>query len=81
MPALMNRFLSFFVRCWHMKRGRLITLRPETKRTGAAVITGTYSVCLTCGKEFPYDWNSMRSVKAQRGRHKDRIAEILRKSA
>jgi hypothetical protein len=63
---MMNRFFSIFLRCWHVNRGPLITLRPETKRSGAAAITGTYSVCLTCGKEFAYDWNAMRDVKGQR---------------
>lgn len=66
MAALMKRFLSLFVRCWHVNRGPLITLRPETKKTGAAAITGTYFVCLSCGKEFPYDWDQMRTVKVQR---------------
>ena len=66
MAALMNRFVSFFVRCWHVNRGPLITLRPETKRTGAAAVTGTYFVCLSCGKEFAYDWDEMRTVKARR---------------
>jgi hypothetical protein len=23
-------------------------------------ITGTYVVCLDCGREFPYDWREMR---------------------
>lgn len=66
MAALMTRFLSLFVRCWHVNRGPLITLRPETKKTGAAAISGTYFVCLSCGKEFPYDWDQMRTVKVQR---------------
>ncbi len=25
-------------------------------------MTGTYVVCLDCGKEFPYDWQEMRVV-------------------
>jgi hypothetical protein len=66
MAGLMNRFVSLFVRCWHGNRGPLITLRPETIRTGAAAVTGTYSVCLSCGKEFPYDWNEMRAVRTHR---------------
>jgi hypothetical protein len=24
--------------------------------------SGTYVVCLDCGKEFPYDWQQMRVV-------------------
>lgn len=26
--------------------------------------TGTYIVCLDCGKEFAYDWKQMRVVSA-----------------
>ncbi|MFI5089207.1 MAG: hypothetical protein ACHP7P_04020 [Terriglobales bacterium] len=29
-----------------------------------ASVTGTYVVCLDCGKELPYDWNSMKIVSA-----------------
>jgi hypothetical protein len=25
-------------------------------------VTGTYVVCLDCGKELPYDWDSMKVV-------------------
>lgn len=39
---------------------------PQSQRKGAAVkvaqITGTYVVCLDCGKEFPYDWTKMAIV-------------------
>ncbi len=28
----------------------------------AATTTGTYVVCLDCGREFPYDWQQMRVV-------------------
>ncbi len=30
-----------------------------------ASVTGTYVVCLDCGKELPYDWNSMKVVSAR----------------
>ncbi|HET9742748.1 MAG TPA: hypothetical protein VFQ00_08365 [Terriglobales bacterium] len=29
-----------------------------------ASVTGTYVVCLDCGKEFPYDWQEMKLVSA-----------------
>lgn len=32
------------------------------KRPAAAGLTGTYVVCLDCGKEFPYDLDEMRIV-------------------
>jgi hypothetical protein len=47
--------------CWHknlsfprsVKRGRGVP---------AAFPTGTYVVCLDCGKEFAYDWQTMRKL-------------------
>jgi hypothetical protein len=39
---------------------------PRTVRHGArspaAAVTGTYVVCLDCGREFPYDWKAMKVV-------------------
>ena len=29
--------------------------------------TGTYVVCLDCGKEFPYDWNAMKVLSSEHG--------------
>jgi hypothetical protein len=31
-------------------------------RSAAAALTGTYVVCLKCGKELPYDWKAMKVV-------------------
>jgi len=28
----------------------------------AAAVTGTYVVCLDCGREFPYDWAQMKTL-------------------
>ncbi len=39
-----------------MKRGR---------RSAAALVTGTYVVCLDCGKEMPYDWKQMKIVGSE----------------
>ena len=36
------------------------------KRPEAAALTGTYVVCLECGKEFPYDMNQMCIVSPKR---------------
>jgi hypothetical protein len=34
--------------------------RSTAPRIKAAHLTGTYVVCLKCGKEFPYDWQQMK---------------------
>ncbi|HJS99809.1 MAG TPA: hypothetical protein VJ756_12015 [Terriglobales bacterium] len=34
------------------------------QRSVAAGLTGTYVVCLDCGKEFAYDWEQMKVVSS-----------------
>jgi hypothetical protein len=48
--------------CWHRKYSFPITSKPGHRRSKAALVTGTYVVCLDCGKEFPYDWREMKVV-------------------
>lgn len=48
--------------CWHRHLSFPLTVRRGTPRPVAARQTGTYVVCLDCGKEFAYDWQQMRIV-------------------
>ncbi len=48
--------------CSHKHCSFPITVRGKLRRTEAASVTGTYIVCLECGKEFPYDWKEMKLV-------------------
>ena len=50
--------------CWHSNYSFPITVR-NGRRSKAAAVTGTYVVCLDCGKELPYDWHEMRIVDPQ----------------
>jgi predicted transcriptional regulator len=44
--------------CWHKRCSFPITVRGKLLRTNVtASVTGTYVVCLDCGREFPYDWS------------------------
>lgn len=63
MQTLMNALFG----CWHSNYSFPRTTAPGHRRTAAASVTGTYVVCLDCGKEFPYDWQQMRIVS---GAHK-----------
>lgn len=49
--------------CWHRRLTFPLTARRGTLRPIAARETGTYVVCLDCGKEFGYDWQRMRIVE------------------
>jgi hypothetical protein len=46
--------------CRHKKYSFPITTKKASNRSCAASVTGTYVVCLDCGREFPYDWNQMK---------------------
>ena len=40
-----------------------MTTKSSKRRSPAAALTGTYVVCLDCGKEFAYDWREMKIVE------------------
>ena len=59
--------------CWHSHYSFPITIRPGSRRSQAAFLTGTYVVCLDCGKEFAYDWKTMKLLTSSaRDRHQVR---------
>lgn len=49
--------------CSHKRCSFPLTARGAHRRTEAASVTGTYVVCLDCGKEFPYDWQAMKIIR------------------
>lgn len=55
-PSLMDLFFG----CSHRNYSFPITAKRGRRRSPAAALTGTYVVCLDCGKEFPYDWREMK---------------------
>ena len=71
--------LDFFFGCRHKRQTFPLTIRGKTSRRRVASITGTYVVCLDCGKEIPYDWSEMKLVRSepQASRGRDPIALFL----
>ncbi len=61
---MFTRLLDTVFGCWHLHYGFPITPRHRFQRTKAALLTGTYVVCLDCGTELPYDWNTMKIVSS-----------------
>jgi len=49
--------------CGHNHSSFPITVRSRS-RSPAANLTGTYVVCLDCGKEMPYDWEEMKVISS-----------------
>ena len=58
-------FYDLVFGCSHKRCSFPITVRGKLRRTEAASVTGTYVVCLECGKEFPYDWEEMKLVRTR----------------
>ena len=61
---MLAKVVDMFFGCWHKRYSFPITARAGQRRAEAAIPTGTYVVCLDCGKEFPYDWRQMKRVPA-----------------
>jgi hypothetical protein len=51
---------EFLFGCWHRHMCFPRTPKPGQRRIPAAFWSGTYVVCLDCGKEFAYDWDQLR---------------------
>ena len=58
--VMLGRLFDALFGCWHSEYSFPITVRAGQRRSKAAAVTGTYVVCLECGKEFPYDWHEMK---------------------
>jgi hypothetical protein len=52
--------------CWHHRYSFPMTVK-KGPRSAASLPTGTYVVCLECGKEMPYDWQKMKIMRADEG--------------
>jgi predicted transcriptional regulator len=52
--------------CSHHRCSFPLTVKSQLQRNPVASVTGTYIVCLDCGKEFPYDWKEMKLVREKR---------------
>lgn len=61
---MFGRIFDTFFGCWHSRYSFPITVRGKARRSQAASLTGTYVVCLDCGKELPYDWKEMKVISS-----------------
>lgn len=62
---MFSKLLNAIFGCSHNHYSFPRSARRGTLRgTAAAKLTGTYVVCLDCGKELPYDWQAMKVVNS-----------------
>ena len=59
---MLQTMLEYLFGCSHKNYSFPITAKAGKRHPEAAGVTGTYVVCLECGKEFPYDWRAMKVV-------------------
>jgi RNA polymerase subunit RPABC4/transcription elongation factor Spt4 len=77
---MIGKFLDAFFGCRHPRYSFPVTVRHAKRRAQAAMLTGTYVVCLECGKEFAYDWQEMKVITSPE-RHRERLAELAKHAA
>jgi hypothetical protein len=59
---MVDKLLDAFFGCGHGNYSFPMSTRSGSRRNVAASLTGTYVVCLDCGKELPYDWQDMKVI-------------------
>jgi hypothetical protein len=77
---MISKLVDMFFGCLHPRYSFPVTLRGSARRTQAAALTGTYVVCLECGKEFPYDWQEMKVITSPAER-REYVAALATKHA
>jgi predicted protein tyrosine phosphatase len=76
----MGKVFNALFGCWHTRYSFPITMKAGVRRNQAAALTGTYVVCLDCGKEFAYDWQEMKVVSGTQ-RRSARVPSLATKEA
>jgi hypothetical protein len=62
---MISNLFDMMFGCRHTNYSFPITTKGAKRRTPAASLTGTYIVCLDCGKEFAYDWKEMKVISSE----------------
>ena len=62
---MLSKLMNAMFGCWHSRYSFPITIRSGKRYSAAASVTGTYVVCLDCGKELPYDWREMKIMDSR----------------
>ena len=58
----MSKLLDALFGCSHKNHTFPMKAKPGQRLPSSVATTGTYVVCLDCGKEFPYDWRQMKVI-------------------
>ena len=62
---MLSKVLDAMFGCRHSRYSFPVTIRATSRRSNAAARTGTYVVCVDCGKEMSYDWGEMKGAETR----------------
>ena len=77
---MISKIFSAFFGCLHPRYSFPMTVRSGARRTSASTLTGTYVVCLDCGRELAYDWQEMKIV-SDSSENRRRLGSLATKEA
>jgi hypothetical protein len=66
MGILGTNLFDLLFGCWHRNLSFPQSPSRRQRQSVTSFETGTYVVCLDCGKEFAYDWQKMRVLTGKR---------------
>ena len=78
--VMIGKLVDVLFGCKHARYSFPVTIRRAKRRPQAAALTGTYVVCLDCGKEFAYDWQQMKVITSPE-RHREQVSELAKNAA
>jgi hypothetical protein len=77
---MIRKLVDAIFGCTHARYSFPVTIRGGARRPKAAALTGTYVVCLDCGKEFAYDWQDMKVISSAEERQ-EYLADLAKHAA
>ena len=78
--VMIAKLVNVFFGCRHSRLSFPVTVPRAKHRPEAAALTGTYVVCLDCGREFAYDWQHMKLIDSPE-RQGERVTELAKHAA
>ena len=62
---MLSKLMDAMFGCRHARYSFPLTMRAGVRRSQPVARTGTYVVCLDCGRELGYDWQEMKIMGPQ----------------
>jgi len=78
---MLTKIMETVFGCRHSRYSFPMTIRAGSRRATTAARTGTYVVCLDCGREFGYDWQGMKIVGSRTDGSRSSAGSQVREAA